>query len=321
MPEYLVRAVITSFLLAILLGVSMSPAAGSAEVSGEAGLSRRAVKRQIAARAGAFVNIRNLVGVLEVEGWDRGEVSVEGTIGPGVEELRLESDGQRVWLEVRLKGEPGTQHGEAEILVRVPSRSRLKVRTVDAFSVLRGLQGFLDFESVTGDLRLEEGRLQEIIATTVSGSLVFAAPALRLQVRSVSGMVRIEREVEDLVVRTGDGTVELLAQVVREARLESVSGRILVKAPVADEGRLQVFVHDGQAELLLPPDLAAAFHLETVRGTLKSDFGPPLPIRQKDRRQGVRFRTGSGRARVEARSISGSLHLVAHPSGELSAVH
>ena len=177
---------------------------------------------------------------------------------------------------------------------------------------LRNLRDGFDFESISGDLRVEGGRPEEVVATTVSGNLFFLASARRVRARAVSGTVRVEREVDDLVVRTGDGAVELFARIVGEARLESVSGRVQVKAAMAEEGRLRVFVHEGQAELALPSDLAAKFRLETTRGTLESEFGPPLNTPQKGRKQVVIFRTGAGHARVEARSISGSLRLLAH---------
>lgn len=312
MRENPVRTLFLPLLLAALVVVSPSFAAGPVEEESAVSSEGRTVQRRIAARAGAFVNLKNLAGSLKVEGWDRDEVAVEGTLGAGVQELRLETDGQRVWLEVKLRGEPGKQHGAAELHVQLPAKSRLEVRTVEAPTVLQGFRGRVDFESVTGDFLVQGGKPEEIIATTVSGRLVIAAPALRLRARSVGGLVRIEQEVEDLVVRTGSGPVELVSRVVREARLESVSGRIQVMAEMADQGRLQVFVHDGRAELALPEDLAAVFHLETARGTIESDFGPPLPARQDDHRQEVRFRTGTGHARVEARSISGTLRLIAH---------
>ena len=288
----------------------MASAAFAADAVENQGGGDRFVEDRIAARAGAFVHLKIPAGSLRVEGWDRDEVAVEGALGAGVRELRFETDGQRVWLEAHLHGAPGQQEqGEVKLRVMVPARSRLEVRTVDAAMVLRNLRGRLDLESITGNLRVEESTPDEIFARTVSGDMEFATRALRLEASSVSGAVRIEQEVEDLTVRTADGAVELLARVVREARLESVSGRIHVAAPVAAEGRLRVFVHDGLVDLELPQDLNASFHLETVRGLLESEFGPAMPESSGDRRLASQFRTGSGSARVEARSISGTLRL------------
>ena len=104
---------------------------------------QRLVQRQIAARAGAFVSLRSLQGTLQIEGWDRDEVAVEGTLGTGVQDLRLTSDGQRVWLEVQPLGEPGKQRARAELRVWVPRRCRLEVRTVESSTVLKELEGRL----------------------------------------------------------------------------------------------------------------------------------------------------------------------------------
>jgi hypothetical protein len=268
----------------------------------------RAVERRVSARAGAFVEILVPDGSLEIYRWDRQEVSASGQVDDGVEDLSLETDGQRVWLEAVLAGPPGEAKGRAELKVWVPSRCHLRVRTVAASIRVRGLEGDLELESVSGVVRVEEGHAEAIEVSTVSGDVEILGSALRLAVRTVSGTIRIEQEVEELWARTTSGDLELVAPVGLEARLESLSGAVRALGGISPRGRLRVFTHEGSAELVVPPRFDGVIALETARGELLDELSGAIATEAAGRRR-LDLRMGSGPSRIEARSISGSLRL------------
>ena len=275
----------------------------------QADAEERTVERQVPARAGAFVEILVPDGTVEIYRWDRQEVAASGRLGEGVEELSLETDGQRVWLEAVLAGAPEQAQGRAEVQVWVPSRCHLRVRTVAAPIQVRGLEGDLKLESVSGAIRVEEGPVEELEISTVSGDVEILSRTLQLTVRTVSGKVRVEEAVEELWVRTASGDLEVVAPVGLEARLESLSGTIRTLGGLSPRSRLRVFIHEGLAELAVPKDFDGAIALETVRGELRDELTGASVTEDRGRLR-LDLQVGSGPARIEAHSISGLLHLL-----------
>ena len=89
------------------------------------------IDRKVAATANGEVVISNVSGSIDVRGWDRNEVQVNGHLGSGVERLDVESNGGRTVVKVvLLRG--SHDDGEAEITVSVPKDSSVEVSAVSA---------------------------------------------------------------------------------------------------------------------------------------------------------------------------------------------
>ena len=270
----------------------------------------RSLDRTLEARPRGQVLVRHLSGSLEVRGWDRDEVRISATLGPGARDLHTRSDGQRIWIEVEPTEDPEPGSGEARMVVSLPRGSQLQVRAASTRIELFDLTGPIDLEATSGTVVLTnepDTRADEVSLTTVSGDITVATTCRILRVRSVEGSLHIDHPSPDLQAETATGDIFHQAPVLRESRLESGSGRIRVEGSIAAIGRLRVFSHEGPVELRFPGDTEALFEVETGFGSILAD--PDSPTGEHQGQGTWRRRTGNTEAQVYVRSFRGDIHL------------
>src|SRR4029078_2002127 len=76
------------------------------------------------------VQIDNAAGSVRVVGWDRAEVAVNGTLGPGAEGLSLRGAKRHTRVEVETEGNPHGVHSDIE--VKVPAGSDVSIESFAA---------------------------------------------------------------------------------------------------------------------------------------------------------------------------------------------
>ena len=142
-------------------------------VAGWASASR-AVSESHPLTAGGEVSVESLAGSLTIEGWDGAEVQISGTLGDGVKDLEVESDGDGVSIEVKYDEDfHGREATKTDLTIRVPRSAGLSVETVSAGISVSGMRGDVELESV-------------------SGAIVVADAPSALEVESVSGKVTVD---------------------------------------------------------------------------------------------------------------------------------
>ena len=104
------------------------------------------------------VEIFNLAGKVEVEGWDRSEVEVGGTADDGVDRVDVTGSGRRTSIHVVTRSAHlWGSDGEANLIVHVPAKSSLMVTLVSSDFEVKGVLGDLKVQSVSGKVSGEAG--------------------------------------------------------------------------------------------------------------------------------------------------------------------
>lgn len=260
--------------------------------------------------AGARIDIENLAGSVTVEGWDRDEISVTGTLAEDAEELHFEAEGRRARIEVIFPAHSRNLDRTSSVLiVKVPRSSELRVGTVSADIDVEGVSGSLDLESVSGAVTIG-GTPGEITAETVSGRIDVRAKCTHVDVGSVSGRIVLDGPSGDLSASTVSGDIESIGGTFDSAQFSSVSGRIEFDGDPTETGDLDFDCHSGSLVLVFPSDLSAEIDVTTFSGSIENAFGP-RPERTNDYAPGqeLSFTVGSGDARISVDSFSGSVRM------------
>ena len=80
----------------------------------------REVKESGPASATGTVMVENISGSIVVVGWDKAEVSVEGTLSGDIEELRFKTGKNKTQIEVVYPKNQKNIKGEANLVINVP---------------------------------------------------------------------------------------------------------------------------------------------------------------------------------------------------------
>jgi len=325
----------------IMIAATLLLAAPAAEAQ------RQPVNERFAASPTGSLRVDNLAGRVEIQGWDRNEISITGTLGPAVERLEVVQGERAVIRVVHPRGRSGSGDASARLTIRVPAGRSVEVSVVSSSAELSDLRGNVrvqavsgavgvsgapreaQLRSVSGAVRLNTTGSERVSVQTASGSVTVEGTIRgRAEIESISGSVRISGTSGDVRARTASGSLTVqgatgsvdLASVSGRAQVEagtlsrlsfrSVSGGLRYEGGLARGSNTVLETHSGTLDLRLPANLAADFEVDTFSGRIQNDFGPgPQRTSQYGPGWELRFTSGQGGASVVAKTFSGSVRI------------
>nr|BFD82731.1 DUF4097 family beta strand repeat-containing protein [Streptomyces sp. Xyl84] len=250
------------------------------------------------------LNVRIVHGTVNVVGTDDGsarmEVSrIEGpplvvtqrgsTLTVAYDDLPWK--GLLKWLDRR-----GWQRS-AVISLAVPASTHVEVGVVGAAAMVSGIDGRTEVRGVTGDTTLV-GVTGPVRADTVSGNVEAQALSGDLRFKSVSG---------DLTLVEGSGS---------SVRADSVSGSMIVDLDrAASPTDISLTNVSGEIAIRLPHPADAEVEANTASGSVSNAF-EDLRVSGQWGAKRITGRLGTGRGRLKATTVSGSIALLRRPPAE-----
>ncbi|HEX6370465.1 MAG TPA: DUF4097 family beta strand repeat-containing protein [Longimicrobium sp.] len=298
--------------------------------------AQRQVNARHDAAAAGTVEIEMNSGSVRVTGWSRNEVQVTGNLSRGDDRVELDGGGRTV--EVRVAGRRG-RAGPANLEIRVPAGSTLKVMAGSAPITVSGITGSVEAESASGPVTVQ-GSSRRVEVMAQSGPVTIDGQVETLDVTAMSGPVRVNASVRqrasiealsgpvDLLGSVGEVEVNAVSGNVRVANatgrveieavsgnvtvngtrlrgnVQSVSGNLVVAGSVG--GAFTLESHGGNVELRLPSGAGAEVEVETFSGSLRSDFGGGARDGSRERHVTI----GRGGPTVSITTFSGDVKLL-----------
>ena len=266
------------------------------------------------------VRIENSFGSTTVIGWDKGEVAVKGRLATGAEDLDFDADEESVSISVDMPEHRDHHHDDgselaSELEIHVPKGSAVQVETVSGIVSVDGVEGALSIETISGDITVK-GSPRAVEIDTVSGTTRIDAAAAEMNLQTVSGEIRVRGASRNLSVSCVSGDLDIAGKDLERARIESISGNVRIEGSFRSEGSLEVEMHSGDVDLVVPADVAARFHLTTYSGGIESDLGPK-PRRTKTYSPNLesRFTIGQSDFDVSVQTFSGDITVRVNRAG------
>lgn len=270
----------------------------------------RKVERRVPVDARGTVLVSNVAGRIEVVGWDRPEVQVQGTIERDVERVDVLTEGKRTNIKVVLPRGMNSQ-SEAKLVVRMPRGSELEVSTVSADVASRELLGAQRLSTVSGEVRAAVGT-GDVQVKTVSGDVVLqgrGAP-LSARVETVSGDVTYSKGAGTVEIETVSGDARVMLDPAAALRVSTTSGDLELRGALAPGARIEAQSMSGDLELAVRAPAGLTAEVETFSGELRNCFAARV---EKSSRSGPGQRlsatVGEGRAQIRLKTFSGDIDL------------
>ena len=267
----------------------------------------REVKESGPASATGTVMIENISGSIVVVGWDKAEISIEGTLSGDIEELKFKTGKNKSRIEVVYPKNQKNVKGEAHLVINVPRGSELEVECISAFVEVSKVTGLVDASSISGDVTVT-GVCESIEAESISGNIFIEGGAPEIEIGSISGKVKARGTASEVEAGTVSGSIDLAFEKFLGLNVESVAGDATVKGDLDGDGSFSFELHSGDLTLTVPGGVSGDFEIETFSGEIDNAFG------QKSRKTSkyapgreLEFTTGGGDARVRISTFSGDV--------------
>jgi len=245
-----------------------------------------------------------------VSGWDRSEVEVTGELGEGSERLEFATSGKLTRIKVVLPKK--SHHGDdSDLYIKIPSGSSLSVNTVSADIEVTGVRGAQRLQTVSADITTE-ARSEDVECKTVSGDITVQGqnkPSL-ITITTVSGDAEVSDVAGEVNGNTVSGNFTFGLGETSRSRLRSTSGDLAIRGKLTGDARLDVESISGDVRLDFVGKPSAEFDVSSFNGEIRNCFGPK-PERTDEYAPGrdLRFREGTGSARVRVKTLNGDISL------------
>ncbi len=282
--------------LSLLLVLSVAATAGSQEP----------IARAWPLDPDGVVKIWNSAGSVRVIGWDKDTVSVTGTAPAG----SFYGGGARTGVKLGVESaSAGATDAKSDIVVRLPARARISVRSTVADVEVTAFAGQVDANTIGGRLTIQ-GTPTEIRAETMNGDLEVTASPAYLRLKTATGRVKWTGGSEDVLISTISGQLTISGGPVNRGRFESLDGNIRFESAVAMRGAIEFDTHSGSVDLVLPKSSNAELSVSALSGNL---LGKPF-------KRGDRAGTAIESATVGSRGFSGTAISVRSFKGRVTAI-
>jgi hypothetical protein len=270
-------------------------------------MSDETIERAFPVNGKAVLKLSNISGSIRVLAGDPGQIAVSATkrsdrgdASRTEIEMSQDSDG-RVNVATRfpegiLSFLTFSHPCDVDYVVHIPRTCQAKISGVSCLVEAEGLEGDLEFSTVSGELELKDIQ-GNVKASTVSGELEGDEIKGNLRLKSVSG---------ELSILHAEAT---------QVEASTVSGGIRMQTTLG-EGPYRFHTVSGEVRLELPADAAFKAEHQSVSGGIQASF----PVAHRSKNGGNQFvEVGSGGPKITSNSISGCLYIVG-PEGEAQPV-
>lgn len=262
------------------------------------------------------VSIENVKGRIVVRTWSKPQVLITGSLGEGVEKLRITGDRQSLDIEVKypdggawnLFGKRGRNIENTVLVVTIPRTASLEIGSVSASVDVAQMAGSeLEVSSVSGDVSVTASSPGEASFDNVSGNTTLRLTSRKVEANSVSGDVSLRGGLDgEVSMESVSGDLKLTAGALKRLDVSTVSGDAHLQAGVQAAGSIRAETLSGDLLLRLPATTGARLHAESFSGDLSS---PSAKVRREEHGPGKSLdaRYGDGKASVRLESFSGDV--------------
>ncbi|MFV0596602.1 DUF4097 family beta strand repeat-containing protein [Shewanella sp.] len=286
------------------------------------------VDKQLSIGSDTQVQIKIQRGEVQIESWDKNEVSVTGTLDELSEGFVFEQKGNNLNIEDKMpRHYNGGDNNGSKLTIKVPKTVKLNADTISANLQISQTQGELDLNTVSGNITAEaldgnptlhtvsgdiitKGLAGKVMLDTVSGEIKDTQSKGEIKYRLVSGDLNSQTLADKVKVEQVSGEIKADFNAVKEVNVRTVSGDTQVSlAKSFDKANLESVSGDIIVTFTDTPD--ANFELNGgPGGKIKNGLSQDVPQRQKYvPNESLSFQTGSGSASVKMDTISGNLIL------------
>jgi len=259
--------------------------------------------------ADAEIHINNLAGTIDVIGWDKNEVRIEGTLDDKAKKLEITGNDSDLSIKVKYPRKTRNIRG-SELTIHIPRGCRLETESVSCDVTVRDVDGPVEIESVSGEITVT-GKPRSVEIASVSGVIEVDTETDEVEIESVSGDIFVNNVSRRLSLSCVSGDVEIRSDSLDDFEFNTVSGKLDLTARPARNGRWEIDCHSGEVTLNLPSDVDAEFEIDTFSGDIDDDFGHKAERTSKYAPgKELSFTQGDGSARITVSVFSGEVRIV-----------
>jgi DUF4097 and DUF4098 domain-containing protein YvlB len=252
------------------------------------------------------VEIDNMTGSVEVDGWDRSEVEVTAQPQDASGRVKVSTSGDKTTIHVMPYSMDGDSSDDIHLIVHVPAKSSVTTSLVSATLKVQGIQGDAYLRTISGNISGDVGG--NLRVNTVTGTVHLSAPAAkRIEIKNISGNIQVTGGQGEAEVNTVSGKVQADLGSLTRGRFKSISGDVTANYSMAPDAEIEGESVSGTIRFGFASIPGADFDVQSFSGTIDNCFGPKPTEPQYGPGSKLIFKSGDGHGNVRIATKSGDI--------------
>jgi hypothetical protein len=265
------------------------------------------VNREIEVAVNPEFKFFNLRGSIEIKGWDKQILKVEGVLDEESTGLFVEENDKNIIVKVKMPRQISPEKG-SKLVIFVPRTSKVEAQGVSSSWNIQAVDDIL-INSVSGEI-LVANSSGDVDLEVVSAPVTVKAVSGDLNVTSLSGKIKVQDIAGSVSLNTVEGELNFKQPNIGSARLNSVNGTINIEGKLSKTGNLSVTSVDGDVFLKVGTSDDLNCNFKALHGgDIKNHLKTVGEESQQFSGKSFSLVIGEGKALVEATTISGTIHL------------
>jgi DUF4097 and DUF4098 domain-containing protein YvlB len=252
---------------------------------------------------GSRLELENLSGTAVVRTWDRTAIRVKARYSAPAQ-LQVRQQGGRVSVSAQRSGSGRGLSVDYEITV--PRATPVRLDGVNMNVTVEDVRGAVGITNVEGSI-VVRGTTGSVTVESVAGGVTVENVHGNVSVSSVNQGVRLRNVRGDVTAETVNGSITMQGIDARRVEASTVNGAVEFAGAILDGGRYYLGTHNGRITMTVPERTNASVTVTTRTGQVEAAF--PVTI-SGTRDSRLSFTLGTGSARVELESFTGTVRLV-----------
>ena len=255
------------------------------------------------------VKIHNPRGELEVHGWERSEVQIDGDLDDLAETVRFEVEGKFTRIHIGLPTKNVNWGDGSKLDIYVPYASGLQIDGVSTDIDVDGVTGAIAIRTVSGDIEVS-GTSSFIQIETVSGDVDVNDSTGKLSVVTTSGDLDLEVDASDIFVDTMSGDVDLQLGAFDKLTAESVGGSLKLAGKLNRAGSIYAKTVNADIALELTAPVNAKIQATAIaNGEISYALTDDRPKQLNSTQTVLNAVSGDGSAQITLNTVNGAIEI------------
>lgn len=254
-----------------------------------------------------LVKIKNLRGDIRIEGWGEDEIRVQGDLDELSTGLRFEVQGDETQIEVQMPRRDVNWGDGSDLVIQVPSISRIAVDSVSTDVYAENLDGGVQLRTVSGEIELRSSS-QTINLATVSGRIEVRDSSGDLRARSSSGEIELHSHQGNADVETMSGEINLVAREAERLRGSTISGQIEVEVSFLQDVQAEFTSVSGEITIEIDDPENLSVSANSISGEI-SNYLTDDAVKEGFGQNSLRTQIGDGSGSLNVRVVSGAIEI------------
>lgn len=248
-------------------------------------------------------------GEIEVLGWDKSEVYIEGELDDLAEELRFEVNGKITIVHVVLPTRNVNWGDGSDLQIYIPRSSDLQIDAVSADIEVDDVNGAIAIRTVSGDVDVSsQSALTRI--RTVSGDVDVDDVIGKLTVITTGGDLDLEVNATELFIDTLSGDADIQLGSFDTLTIATVEGSLKIEGELNPMGSIRASTVDSNIDLELSGTVNAKVHAMTVaKGEIRNGLTNDRPVRLASNQVVLKTLAGDGSGDIILSTVSGVIEI------------